>query len=59
MLYHANAAAAILKEPPQICIVPAIEPDSSASKHLGQPFLPDIVSELVSGQREPVEESRF
>lgn len=27
--------------------VPAFDPDPSASKHLGQPFLPDLVSELV------------
>lgn len=36
----------------------AIEQDSSASKHLGQPFLPDLMSEFVQSSRrsEPVEE---
>jgi folate/biopterin transporter len=37
--------------------IPAIEPDPTASKHLPQPFLPDLVSELVpSGRRDPIEE---
>lgn len=33
--------------------VPAIEADASASKHLGQPFLPDLMSELVHSPRQP------
>jgi len=31
----------------------SIEADSSASKHLGQPFLPDLVSELVHPRSHP------
>ncbi len=33
--------------------VPVIEADSSASKHLGQPFLPDLMTEFVSKARRP------
>lgn len=38
--------------------VPAIEHDATASKHLGQPFLPDLMSEWVpqAMRPEPVEE---
>jgi len=36
--------------------VPALEPDTSASKHLGQPFLPDLMNELIH-QPEPIKES--
>jgi folate/biopterin transporter len=32
---------------------PAMELDSSAAKHLAQPFLPDLMTELVSQAREP------
>ncbi len=38
--------------------LPAIEPDPSASKHLGQPFLPDLVDELMHAPapvKEPIE----
>jgi len=31
----------------------ALELDTSASKHLAQPFLPDLMNELVSHGREP------
>lgn len=31
--------------------IPALELDSTASKHMGQPFLPDLMSELVQQSR--------
>lgn len=34
-------------QPNTIQPVPALELDSTASKHMGQPFLPDLISELV------------
>lgn len=38
--------------------VPALDPDPSASKHFGQPFLPDLVPELLhsSHRADPIEE---
>lgn len=46
-------------EPVGVQPIPTIEADASASKHLGQPFLPDLVSELVHPIRrsEPANES--
>lgn len=33
--------------------VPMIEADSCASKHLGQPFLPDLMTEFIPHSRQP------
>lgn len=55
------SAAESLEAPEPISVQPisTIEADASASKHLGQPFLPDLVSELVHPIRrsEPANES--
>ncbi|NJP08151.1 MAG: folate/biopterin family MFS transporter [Leptolyngbyaceae cyanobacterium RU_5_1] len=50
-----SAESASSEAEPSAALQPsiAVELDSSASKHLAQPFLPDIVTEFVSQSRQP------